>query len=301
MPRELRLFPFRGSDVCSQGLLTPTQLRGGAWRRLFPDVYVAADVAMDHRLWCRAALAHARNAPGAAISGRSAALVWGVDLFPEGAGEPVVELTVPPGSGIRTRRMLTVVSGALGPAEIDVFIGIALTSGVRTAFDLARRLSRVEAVVALDALTHARVTTLAELGRYSAHLAGRGIRGSRLFAAAVAQCEPLAESPMETRLRLLFVDHGLPRPVVQFEVRDAHGRFIARVDFAYPSKKVAVEYDGDHHRTRSVYQSDAIRRNALADAGWTVVTVVAAEFYRSPERVVERVRRLLCENSPRSH
>jgi very-short-patch-repair endonuclease len=100
---------------------------------------------------------------------------------------------------------------------------------------------------------------------------------------------------METRVRLLLVDGGLPQPVAQHVVCDAFGRFIARVDMAYPKKRIALEHDGDHHRSRSVYQSDVRRRNALTDAGWTVVTIVAAEFYGSPQQIVERVKRLLAD------
>jgi hypothetical protein len=244
IPRDLRLLPFRGSDAIARGLLTPSQLRGSKWRRLLPDVYIAADVEMDHRLWCRAALIHARGAGGVAISGTSAAAVWGVDLL---AAEAPVELTAPPGTGLRTRAGLTVVSSVLSPSEIDSFGGIKLTSGLRTAFDVARRLPRIDAVVALDALTHARVVTIDTLEQRAADIAGKGVRGSRIFASAVRDCESLAESPMETRTRLVLVDGGLPRPVAQFEVRDALGRFIGRVDLAYPGKKIAIEYDGDHH------------------------------------------------------
>ncbi|MBG0563224.1 hypothetical protein [Actinoplanes aureus] len=55
---------------------------------------------------------------------------------------------------------------------------------------------------------------------------------------------------MESRLRLLLVDAGVPPPVPQFEVRDEDGRLIGRVDLAWPARRVAHEYEGDHHRSR---------------------------------------------------
>jgi hypothetical protein len=39
--------PFRGSDALATGLLTRGRLRGPGFRRLFDDVYVAADVPVD--------------------------------------------------------------------------------------------------------------------------------------------------------------------------------------------------------------------------------------------------------------
>ena len=80
---------------------------------------------------------------------------------------------------------------------------------------------------------------------------------------------------METRLRLVIVDGGLPRPVAQFEVRDAAGRLIGRVDLAYPEWRIAIEYDGDHHRGRVAYRDDQRRANALRVAGWTVLRFTA--------------------------
>jgi hypothetical protein len=79
VPRELRLFPFRGSEAVRRRFLTPGQLRGVAWRRVFPDVYVAADVGVDHRMRCLAALVYASgrrpggsSAGAVAVSGLSA-------------------------------------------------------------------------------------------------------------------------------------------------------------------------------------------------------------------------------------
>jgi hypothetical protein len=59
--------------------------------------------------------------------------------------------------------------------------------------------------------------------------------------------DPLSESPMETRVRLLLVLAGLPRPTSQFVVRDALGGFVARADFAFPVQRLIIEYDGALH------------------------------------------------------
>jgi very-short-patch-repair endonuclease len=98
---------------------------------------------------------------------------------------------------------------------------------------------------------------------------------------------------METRLRLVLVAGGLPRPVTQFEVRDRDGVFVARLDLAYPSRRLGIEYEGDHHRGRGVFQQDLRRLNALRACGWTVLRFAAADLYRNPDRVVATVRAAL--------
>ncbi|WFE23794.1 hypothetical protein O7621_11285 [Solwaraspora sp. WMMD937] len=53
--------------------------------------------------------------------------------------------------------------------------------------------------------------------------------------------------------RLLLHDAGLPRPVPQHKVADPQGRFIGRVDLAYPQWRIAIEDGGDHHRGRATW------------------------------------------------
>jgi len=71
-------------------------------------------------------------------------------------------------------------------------------------------------------------------------------------------------------------------------VREADGTFVARLDLAWPQLKVAVEYDGEHHRAREQYSRDLDRHNRLRLLGWTVIQV-DAELLRRPERLVALV------------
>ena len=102
----------------------------------------------------------------------------------------------------------------------------------------------------------------------------------------------LAGSPQETRLRLLLHASRLPRPVAQYHVRDAVGREVARVDFAWPEQRVAVEYEGRWHGRPQQVASDRARLNRLTAAGWRVVTVTAEDL-RAPDRLVARVAAVL--------
>ena len=90
------------------------------------------------------------------------------------------------------------------------------------------------------------------------------------------------ESPQETRLRLLLVRSGLPVPVAQHVVR--HGsRFVARVDFAWPQCRLALEYDGAWHGEREQFARDRERLNRLLAVGRRVVFVTARDLHRPQE------------------
>jgi hypothetical protein len=279
-PVELRGKVFRGSAVVGAGLLSARELRSPAWRRLYRDVYACADVQVTHGL--RAVAAAGLLVPGAVVTGRTAAVLWGV---PVAERDDDVELTLPPGSSVCRVPGITVRRRALEPDRITVRRGTRTTTPEATAVDLARVGSLDEAVVLLDRFICARVTTLERLRAEAARASGRGCRQVRT---AAALADGLAVSPPETRLRLLLHRSSLPRPVAQYVVRDGSGQ-IARVDFGWPEAKVAVEYEGRWHGdTPQQVDADRRRLNRLTAAGWTVVFVTAADM-RHPDGIVARI------------
>jgi very-short-patch-repair endonuclease len=127
-----------------------------------------------------------------------------------------------------------------------------------------------------------------ELARMlAAHASGRGAERARRV---LPVADPRVDSPMESILRWLLHDAGLPAPVLQFAVRDGAGVFIGRADLAWPDKKVLVEFDGNVHRDRDVFVNDLRRQNRLIAAGWTVLRFTSADVLGSPDRVVALVR-----------
>jgi hypothetical protein len=237
-PRELMITPFSGAGAVARGLLTREMLKGSSWRRLFPDIYVHATAydPDDHRMWCDA-IALTLQA-GEAIDGLSAAFLWGVDILPRAAP---VSVCIP-----RERRRwphprLRVTRTSITPADVTRFAGIPVTTPLRTAFDLGRRLRRMDALAAVDALCHRRLVTPRQLVAYAGERVTSA--GSRQVRELVLLAEPLSESPMETRLRLLLVDAGAPPLTPQHEVRDSRGTFVGRVDLAYPQWRIAIEYE----------------------------------------------------------
>jgi hypothetical protein len=283
-PEQLRGQAFRGSAAVRRGLLTPNQLRGPRWQRLFPDVY--ADVALEvtHRLRARAAAG--LLLPHAVVSGASAAVLWGLtDLA---GAEDDVELTVHPGAprgaapGVVVRRRL------LPDRHVRPVDGVRATAPELTALELAGRRPLDDGVVLLDRFVAERLTKLTTLRLDAAELTGRGCRRARQ---AAALADGLAGSPQETRLRLLLHRSPLPTPVAQHVVRHA-GRFVARLDFAWPARRVALEYEGAWHTTRIA--ADRRRIEALQAAGWRVLFVTAADL-RSPGPLLARIAAALSE------
>ena len=149
---------------------------------------------------------------------------------------------------------------------------------------LAHLLEGDAAVVAVDQMVAAGVVELAAVRSLAAIGRGPGsLRARRVCALA----DGLAESPQETRLRLLLRSSGLPVPVAQYRVRDAD-RIVARVDFAWPEHKVALEYDGLWHGEPGQFAKDRRRLNRLTAAGWRVIFVTAADL-RDPQSLLARI------------
>jgi Protein of unknown function (DUF559) len=258
-------------------------LKSRAWRRLLPDVYVAtaAYASGDHRMWCSAAAL--AIPPGAALGGWSAAYLHGVDVLPQDAR---VWINLPVPGRMRPRRRLAVHRTPMRPHELDGYGDIPVTIPLRTAFDLGRRLPRTDALVAVDAMCH-RLLTLDQLARHAAER--DGWPGIQQLREVILLSDPLAESPMESRTRLLLHDGGAPPVVAQYEVRTASGRLVARLDLAYPRWRIGIEYEGDHHRDRDQFRSDIARHNELREMGWLILHFTADDVLRHPDRLLRQV------------
>jgi hypothetical protein len=119
--------------MIAAGVLTPNELRSTAWRRLFHDVYVCSCVPVTHAV--RATAACWKLLPGSVVSGRSAAVLWGIDA----AGDfDDVELTVPPGRNVTVARGIRVHRRSLQSDDITIRRGVRVTTPIATALDVAR-------------------------------------------------------------------------------------------------------------------------------------------------------------------
>ncbi|MEU8131248.1 hypothetical protein AB0B68_28885 [Micromonospora sp. NPDC049049] len=281
-PPQLRGRVFRGSTAVSRGLLTRNELRSSAWRPLFRDVYADAQIAVTHTIRCTA-IGRWLVPPGAAIAGRAAAGLYG--CAKSSASEPV-DVLVPTATRIGPTAGIRVHHGEIDSGDTVDRAGVTVTSPARTCWDLARWLDVIEAVVVIDAMLANRLTTTPALREYALSRAGR--RGWRSLLRAVDLADAGAESPQESRTRVGLVSAGLPRPETQWVVAE-QGRFVARLDLAWPQFKVAVEYDGLWHDDPEQFHRDRQRLNRLLGGDWIVLHLTA-----------KRLRDDLTGSSPRS-
>ncbi|MEU4159408.1 type IV toxin-antitoxin system AbiEi family antitoxin [Actinoplanes sp. NPDC026670] len=287
---ELATGPFRASQAIASGLITPGMLTGPGWQRLLPDVYAHRDVALDHRAWCTAAMLALPACT--AIGGQSAAFLWGAADAPG-----PVHIVVPRTRRLRRDEQLAVHYTTLAETDLTSIGELRITTPERTVFDLGRRTDRADALPVLDSMLHRHLINTWRLERM--------IHERREWprAAALGRLLPLAdarsESPMETRLRLLLIDAGTAPPAVQFEVRDTNGVLLARTDLAWPAQRLAVEYDGDHHREKQQFRHDLERLNHLRLAGWTVLRFSANDVFHRPAETAAMVRAVLHELTDR--
>lgn len=270
--------PFRGSAAVAAGALSRGELAGPRFRRLFPDVYAAAEVVVDLALRSRAA--YLLSEPYGVLAGFSAAELLGASCGPRNAP---AEVLCP-----RSRRRLAgliVHTDALAGDETVVRAGLRMTTPARTAFDLARWQNLAEGVTAVDALAHRFPFDLDEVRALrSRHL---GAHGGRRIERVLSLVDRRSESPMESRTRVALVLGGL-FPQVQYRV--LVGDLRVRLDLAFPEVLLGVEFDGGHHRTAEQARRDLHREAALAAAGWTMLRFDARTVFRHPDLIVARTR-----------
>ncbi|WP_219413714.1 hypothetical protein [Pseudonocardia nigra] len=277
---------FRGSEAVAAGLVTPGMLRGPRFDRLFPDVYApmraeAPDLAVRSR--AAALLVAGRGV----VSGYSAAELLGASCAPPGAP---AEVTLLHGRR-RAHPGLLVHRDRVAAGELWQVGEVRLTGPARTAYDLARRCDLVEAVVAVDALANGHRFAPDLLLNFAVHYPRA--RGNAQVADVLAHANPYAGSPMESRLRMLLVGAGLPRPEVQWVVQDPAARTAVWLDLAYPDLMIGIEYEGEDHTTREGVLRDVGRYTRLVDRGWRIYRYTKYEIRGEPDRIVAEISRAL--------
>jgi hypothetical protein len=259
----------------------------GALRRLFRSVYV--DSAADDTPEARAQALGLVLPPDAVAVDHTAAWLLGVDT-----SSPLEHLVPPPLSiyrlagGARVRR-----AGCAGgerqllATDLIRAGNVRHTTGLRTALDLGRLLRRDHALAAMDGL--ARKCSLGTADLESQIPRFRGFRGVLQLRWIAPLVDPKSESPGESRLRLAWLDAGLPRPVLQHYV--SLGASFAFLDIAAPEYRFAAEYDGwDWHSAPEQVERDEIRRDRLAEQGWRIAVFTRQDFQPDPELAVARLR-----------
>ena len=269
--------PFVGSEALATGQLKRHQLRTQC-QALYPNVYMSRHVSVP--LHQRIVAAWLWSGREGVVAGLAAAAMHGAKWIDDDLRIELIHANPRAPMGLVTRRFL------LYDDERETRDGMQVTTLARTAFDIGRHGDLGTRVARLDALMQATDLTAEDVMA----LARRhpGSPGLRRLETALELVDGGSQSPRETSLRLLLIRAGLPRPDTQLLVLGDDGRPVAYLDMGWEQWMVAVEYDGDHHRTdRRQYVKDIRRIEMLERMGWIVIRVVAED---RPADIVRRVR-----------
>lgn len=182
--------------------------------------------------------------------------------------------------------------------EVVMHDGVRVTSPARTWLDLASLMSVDDLIAAGDSLVCAHGTdfprpkeglcTLAELRRMvGAHPGMRGMKTARL---ALSEIRVGADSPQETRMRLILSRSGHGEPALNYVIRNSWGQPAVWPDAAYTEQRIALQYDGGHHADPLQVGSDLRRHSLTERAGWHEVRVYKEDLEGDKPFVLEKVR-----------
>jgi hypothetical protein len=189
-------------------------------------------------------------------------------------GGPEKELHVTSVAPQRAPRAEGVVGHRAGRSSVVEVAGLRVSDAVSTWTDLAAMLSVRDLIVMGDGLVERFRPQATMQSLTDAVAACAKQRGCRRLQLALSSIRPGTDSPMETVLRLLLTEAGLPEPVVNAPIRNRFGAIIAHADLAYPAHRVIIEYDGGHHRAdERQYNIDIDRLDELMEEGWRVIRV----------------------------
>ena len=257
--------PFIGSEALASGALTRGVLRWN-YTAMYPDVYIHKDARIDIRARARAAwLWTGRKG---VLAGTTAAALFGAGLIDTNSP---IELIGPPR---RARPGVVVRNERIGSDEVETG-PLPCTTPARTALDLARRLPRDDAVVLLDQLSECTDVSAADVAPLEARY--RSARGMGSAWEAIRLMDGGSRSPEETRLRLMLIDGGLPRPRTRVFVEEDSYNFATMDDtpwgvaigLGWVQAKVGVEWAA--HRRALIADIDF--RELLQQKGWLLIEV----------------------------
>lgn len=295
LPPLLRTVPFRVGEARRLGV-GEGRLRG---RDLAAPHHGArspsTESSFHDRCWSYLPLL----SPGQAFSHVTAAALWGLPL-PLATREPLLHVVGT--NGCRPRRP-GVVGHRASLVPGGFVAGLPVVEPTVAWAQCAAELEVDDLIVMGDAL----------VGRWSPHIEARELkldklhaaveawgrrRGARRLAEALPQLRADVWSPKETTLRLTLVRAGVPEPPgLNAAIADDAGVLLGHGDLVWPRQRVAVEYEGDQHRTdRWQWRSDVAKYESYTDAGWRVVRVTDDDLV-SPGILLERITRLLAERA----
>jgi hypothetical protein len=263
---------------------TAAELRSMAFTRPARGARITAAVGDEARALLEAVRVLARD--DHFFCHTTAARIHGMPLPSRFKKEARVHLASPTG-GSRMRR-----PGVVGhrlKSAVEEVDGMRVEARADTFVHLATMLSLEEMVAVGDWLVSTkRRAPLTVQDLMDALRRYEGARGLHLARRALALVRVGSESPRESLLRLLIIG-ALPEPVLQHEVFDATGMFVARLDVSWPRLKLGVEYDGEHHTDPAQQERDRIRREKLRALGWRIIVVTKDDLLDGGQQLLRQI------------
>lgn len=261
------------------------RIETGRFDVLHPGILTLAGVIPSWRAHLYAACVWSKGI----ASHRSAAAVLGLSGFKE-QGRPEVVVTschLPPRSGI-----IVHATDRLPDSHQLIRDSIPVTSVERTLLDLGAVVSPRRVAIALDDAVLRGLTTIPRLDSCLRATAKRGRRGCGVLRKLLEHRRELDELPnsaLETIAFEIIIPAGYPMPQLQHSVFH-EGRFVARPDFAWPERKLALEMDSyEHHGGRDAFDHDRDRLDDLMLVGWRVLHSTWTVATKYPERLLAKL------------
>jgi len=259
------------------------RIRSGEWVPMGTGVFRLPGAADS---WHQRALAPCLQAePFAALTHRSAAYVWRLDMLKKGPPEQI-EVVVPHNHRLKTHAEVRITRRF----ERGVYKSMPVTPLSRTMIDLASVLPEAELEMALDSALRMGPKALTALQAKLKELPSRGRPGIEALRDLVAAYDGTLDSALEVQVRRCLFAAGLPKPVTQFNVWH-NRRWIARVDFAWPKQKLVVQAHGlKWHLNPKRVQIDWRQNSEMQRAGWHPQTTTWREVMKQPLEFINRMR-----------
>jgi len=222
--------------------------------------------------------------PGAVLSHRAAAALWGIRATARSA------IDVTAARGNRQRPGITVHRvRRLGEEDCTRHDRIPVTTIPRTLLDLAEVVRPRELERAFEEAERLRLLDVRAVERLLERRPGRrGLKQMRKLLTDSTGPPPATRSELERLFIDVCEDAGLPRPTVNAVIAELE------VDVVWTDRRLVVELDGHaFHRTRAAFERDRVRDAALQVAGYRVLRITHRRLVHDPAGVAETVRALL--------
>jgi hypothetical protein len=270
--------------------MTEGEIRGrrdrGLWMMDASGLYRSAEAPVTWQQ--RAFGACLISGPGAVLSRRSSAVVWDAAGFRPGG----IEILVPLGRSSRNPLAKVRRTSDLPATDVTRRDGLPVTRPIRMLVDIAGDISIELLSDAVDDLVIRRLVPLEELRARALVANGRGSANLRRVLEAWTP-GPLPGSLNEMQVIRWLLAHGVPLGERQYVIRDERGRFVAKVDYAWPFTKAALEVQSLRwHGTPRGLGRDDRRHPKIRALGWQLFTRELGDDLTSLIQFLERAKRV---------